>query len=34
MPLLYVDLIEGRANGDEDWSFGCGRAQFRTGELT
>ena len=63
MPLLYVDLIEGRApaeiralvaanlaarcgldsadlvvsvtdNGDEDWSFGYGRAQFLTGELT
>jgi 4-oxalocrotonate tautomerase len=80
MPLLYVDLIEGRApaeiralldgihdavveafavpprdryqvvrthpaheiadlivavtdNGDDDWSFGYGRAQFLTGEL-
>ena len=21
-------------NSDEDWSFGCGRAQFLTGELT
>ena len=60
MPLLYVDVIEGRTpdeivvdnldarcgldsadlvvsitdNNDEDWSFGYGRAQFLTGELT
>jgi len=60
MPLLYVDVIEGRTpdeivvanlaarcgldsadlvvsitdNSDEDWSFGCGRAQFLPGELT
>jgi 4-oxalocrotonate tautomerase len=44
MPLLYVDLIEGRGpaelivsiteNNDEDWSFGYGRAQFLTGELS
>jgi hypothetical protein len=60
MPLLYVDLIEGRAaatvlrtcrgepggrdpadlivsiteNGDDDWSFGYARAQFKTGELS
>jgi hypothetical protein len=38
MPLLYVDLIEGRdlsdlvvpitENGDDGWSFGHGRPQF------
>jgi phenylpyruvate tautomerase PptA (4-oxalocrotonate tautomerase family) len=28
---LIVSITE---NGDEDWSFGYGRAQFLTGELT
>lgn len=28
---LIVSIIE---NGDEDWSFGHGRAQFLTGELS
>ena len=28
---LIVSITE---NGDEDWSFGAGRAQFLTGELT
>lgn len=28
---LIVAISE---NGDEDWSFGGGRAQFRTGDLT
>ncbi|EPR0422750.1 tautomerase family protein [Enterobacter hormaechei] len=27
---LMVSLVENR---DEDWSFGCGRAEFITGEL-
>lgn len=27
---LMVSLVE---NHDEDWSFGCGRAEFITGEL-
>ncbi|HXY63000.1 MAG TPA: hypothetical protein VEI45_01230 [Mycobacterium sp.] len=37
MPLPYVDIIEGRTPAEIqallDWSFGCGRAQFLTGEL-
>ena len=28
---LVVSITD---NSDEDWSFGCGRAQFLTGELT
>ena len=28
---LIVSITE---NDDEDWSFGCGRAQFLTGELS
>jgi hypothetical protein len=28
---LIVSVTE---NGDDDWSFGYGRAQFLTGELT
>jgi 4-oxalocrotonate tautomerase len=28
---LIVSITD---NGDEDWSFGHGRAQFLTGELT